>query len=192
MKKFPLLYFFAILYSVFTSSCRQPATTVTTDDEYRRMGDSIIKATFDTLRSALTISMHDEGVPGAVAYCNENAYPITAVLASENIAIKRVAEKYRNPKNAPDSTDAVQWRVFATAKANGDSLQPALIAGKNTIHYYKPILLQPLCASCHGVAGKDIPLPVVAAIDSLYPNDKAKDFAPGDLRGMWKVSFVQK
>ncbi|HRO47878.1 DUF3365 domain-containing protein [Agriterribacter sp.] len=175
--------------ALISVSCRQPDTAAAND--YRAQGDSIIKATFDTLRNALTIAIHNKGLQGAVAYCNENAYPVTAVLASGNITIKRVAEKYRNPKNAPDSTDAIQWRVFTAAKANGDSLQPAIIAGKNIVHYYKPILLQPMCSACHGKTGKDIPLPVAATIDSLYPNDKAKDFTVGDLRGMWKISFAQ-
>ncbi len=185
------LYYAYILTAcaLISVSCRQSETAAAND--YRVQGDSIIKVTFDTLRNALTSAIHNKGVQDAVVYCNENAYSITAVLASENITIKRVAEKYRNPKNAPDSADMVQWRAFAAAKANDDSLQPALIAGKHIIHYYKPILLQPMCASCHGVSGKDIPLSVVAAIDSLYPNDKAKGFSAGDLRGMWKVSFVQ-
>ena len=179
------------LYALISISCRQPEATMATTNDYQAQGDSIIKATFDTLRNALTTAIHNKGVQGAVSYCNENAYPITAALASENITIKRIAEKYRNPLNAPDSTDAIQWRTFTTAKANGDSLLPAIIAGKNIVHYYKPILLQPMCSACHGKTGKDIPLPVAATIDSLYPNDKAKDFALGDLRGMWKISFAQ-
>lgn len=186
-------YAYILIVSALTGiSCHQPDTVHITTNDYRAQGDSIIKATFDTLRNALTSAIHNKGVQGAVAYCNENAYPITAALASENISIKRVAEKYRNPQNAPDSTDAIQWKIFVTAKANGDSLQPTIITNKNTVHYYKPMLLQPMCSACHGKKGVDILPEVVSTIDSLYPNDKATGFTAGDLRGMWKISFVQK
>lgn len=186
------LFFVLVPVMVFTaliSSCSQPQSPVKTEADYRHMGDSIIKATFDTLRNALTTAMQTKGVSQAVHYCNENAYPITATLASENITIKRVAEKYRNPQNAPDSIDAIQWNIFLAAKAKGDSLRSVVITEKNLLHYYKPILLQPTCISCHGDSGKDIPQAVINTIDSLYPRDKARDFAVGDLRGMWKISF---
>lgn len=174
------------------ASCRQPETKVKKEINYQAQGDSIIKATFDTLKSALTKAIQREGLPGAVKYCNENAFPITAVWTSENITLKRVAENYRNPKNAPDSTDSVQWKIFTTAKAKGDALQPSIVEAQNVIHYYKPILLQPMCSACHGKKGVDILPAVSTIIDSLYPNDKATGFSAGDLRGMWRVSFIQR
>lgn len=174
------------------ASCGAPAADGSAKTDYIHTGDSVINATFDTLRNALTTAMRDKGAAGAVAFCNEKAYPITSTYASENIIIKRVAEKYRNPQNAPDSTDALQWRKFTSAKANGEALQPALMEENNIMHYYKPILLQPMCLACHGEKNKDILPPVLSTIDSLYPNDLATGFTPGDLRGMWKISFVQK
>lgn len=191
MKKISPLFIPLIIFSALLSSCSQPAESITTEEDYRRMGDSIIKATFDTLRNALTSAMQNKGVAGAVQYCNENAYPLTATLASEKISIKRVAERYRNLQNAPDSMDAIQWDIFASAKASGDSLRSAIVTEKNIIHYYKPIFLQPTCTACHGASGRDIPQAAATIIDSLYPHDKAKDFAVGDLRGMWKISFRQ-
>lgn len=190
MKKLHILIALPIYLAL--ASCGEPAATKPAKTDYAHTGDSLINATFDTLRNALTAAMHDKGAAGAVAFCNEKAYPITSTYASGNIIIKRVAEKYRNPQNAPDSTDALQWRKFASAKVNGETLQPALVEEKNITHYYKPILLQPMCSSCHGKKNKDILPPVLSTIDSLYPNDLATGFAPGDLRGMWKISFVQK
>ncbi|HRP55535.1 DUF3365 domain-containing protein [Agriterribacter sp.] len=181
----------ALAVHLILASCGEPAATEPAKTDYTHTGDSVINATFDALRNALTAAMRDKGAAGAVAFCNEKAYAITSTYASGNIIINRVAEKYRNPQNAPDSADALQWQRFASAKANGEPLQPALVEEKNIVHYYKPILLQPACAACHGVKNKDILPLVLSTIDSLYPHDRATGFAPGDLRGMWKVSFVR-
>ena len=172
-------------------SCGDPAATEPAKADYIHAGDSVINATFDTLRSALSAAIRERGIAGAVAFCNEKAYPVTSTYASGNIIVKRVAEKYRNPQNAPDSTDALQWRKFARSKASGEILQPALVEEKNTVHYYKPIMLQPMCVACHGGKNTDILPPVLSTIDSLYPSDRATGFVPGDLRGMWKISFVR-
>lgn len=172
-------------------SCEYPAATEPAKADYIHAGDSVINATFDTLRSALSVAIRKRGIAGAVAFCNEKAYPVTSTYASGNIIVKRVAEKYRNPQNAPDSTDALQWRKFALSKASGEILQPALVEEKNTVHYYKPIMLQPMCVACHGGKNTDILPPVLYTIDSLYPYDRATGFVPGDLRGMWKISFAR-
>ncbi|MCG7858962.1 DUF3365 domain-containing protein, partial [Flavihumibacter sediminis] len=55
--------------------------------------------------------------------------------------------------------------------------------------YYKPILLQPMCLTCHGQPNSNIPASLVATIDSLYPNDLAKGFSVGELRGLWQIRF---
>jgi hypothetical protein len=33
---------------------------------------------------------------------------------------------------------------------------------------------------------------LLATIDSLYPGDLANGFSPGDLRGMWKITFLKQ
>ena len=40
------------LYALISISCRQPEATMATTNDYQAQGDSIIKATFDTLRNA--------------------------------------------------------------------------------------------------------------------------------------------
>ena len=43
-----------------------------------------------------------------------------------------------------------------------------------------------MCLNCHG---KDIDREVVARIDALYPEDRARGYAVGDLRGVFWVEF---
>lgn len=76
--------------------------------------------------------------------------------------------------------------------AKGDSMQAAVVTIDNKVHYYKPILIQPMCLSCHGTAGKEIASELLLVLDSLYPGDKARGYKAGDLRGMWHIVFDKK
>ena len=156
---------------------------------YIYKGDSIVRITFDTLRNTLARTISERGVNGAVAYCKTNAKLLTETYSGKSIHISRVAAKYRNPENKPDSFDIVQWNLYTDKKSRGDSLTSTVISKGEMIYYYKPILLQPMCVVCHGEAGKDISPDIVSRIDSLYPGDLARGFKPGDLRGMWKIAF---
>jgi len=52
--------------------------------------------------------------------------------------------------------------------------------------YVEPIMVQPLCLTCHGSQ----PAPDVAErIAELYPDDKATGFQTGDLRGVFWLEF---
>jgi hypothetical protein len=52
--------------------------------------------------------------------------------------------------------------------------------------YVEPILVQPLCLTCHG----DPLAPDIAArIDELYPEDRAVGYEIGDLRGVFWIEF---
>ena len=73
-----------------------------------------------------------------------------------------------------------------------DSIKPITEESKNgEVHFYKPIMLQQMCASCHGSKSKDIQPSVWKAINTLYPLDMAYDFKTGDLRGMWHITFLK-
>lgn len=157
--------------------------------QYLQRGDSIATATFDTLRKSLLQAMETRGIAGAVRFCNVQALPITASLAKDGITNQRVAERFRNPANALDSVDNKQWQIFAQLKARGDSLSSVVQETQTSFVFYKPIIMNPLCANCHGNKEMDIKPDVMAVIDSLYPKDKAFGFMKDDLRGLWKISF---
>ena len=71
----------------------------------------------------------------------------------------------------------------------GDLLKASLIHEGKKVHYYKPILIQAMCLTCHGTPGVEMNAQLAAVIDSLYPSDKAKGYKDGELRGMWHVVF---
>lgn len=177
-----------IIFSL--AGCKAPASEEEVLAMYLQRGDSISRATTDTLRHTLMQAIATKGLPGAVSFCNEKALAITGTYAAAGVTIQRVAERCRNASNQLDSLDAVQMQRYAAIKERGDSLSGIALRRGNEVVYYKPILLQPLCTSCHGNR-ETIPPALLATIDSLYPNDQATGFTTGDIRGMWKITFHQ-
>jgi hypothetical protein len=46
----------------------------------------------------------------------------------------------------------------------------------------EPIVVQPMCVTCHGA---DVAPDLRAKIEELYPDDQATGYAAGDLRGIF-------
>jgi hypothetical protein len=57
------------------------------------------------------------------------------------------------------------------------------------LRYAKPIVLQPMCTACHGSPDQISP-EVKAKLEQLYPNDKAVNYKPGELRGAVVVTRI--
>ncbi len=117
-----------------------------------------------------------EGPDKAIHACNIAAPEIAAaVAAAEGLRIGRTSHRLRNPKNEPP-----EWARRHVAKRSGEPLwlthEDGRLAG------LLPIGTMPLCITCHGPwAG--IARPVRKALAELYPEDRAIEFKPGDLRG---------
>ena len=54
--------------------------------------------------------------------------------------------------------------------------------------YMRPIMVSEMCLNCHGGRDKMKDL-MYSAVRSRYPNDKAVDYRPGDLRGAVSVKI---
>jgi hypothetical protein len=168
-------------------------TILISDSIYLNTGNVLVAKTFDTLRNSLLSAIKRDGFPGAITFCNERAYPITGTYA-DSVTIRRTALRFRNPQNQPDSMELlVLTEMDALVKA---SKIPAvkLIRNSSTgeIHFFKPIMLQPLCFNCHGTLEKQIQPATHARIQALYPDDQAINFNEGDLRGVWHIIFSSR
>jgi hypothetical protein len=105
------------------------------------------------------------------------------LVAEENGWIMRqVAVKYRNPDHAPDPEAETLFARFES-DATLDSLwirtEHDGVAGRR---YLRRITVEPACLACHGP--KDAR---PGFIVDKYPDDRAFDFKPGDLRGLYSV-----
>jgi len=50
----------------------------------------------------------------------------------------------------------------------------------------------PACMKCHGQAGKEIDAKTMEIISQKYPDDLATGYKEGDLRGLWKITFLEE
>lgn len=153
---------------------------------WQRLGDSLtLERQRQILQKVLAIAQK-EGWAGAVRYCHSAAETLT-FYRTAGLSLQRIALRYRNPKNAlVDSLDRRAYAYYDTSRAQQSVVW---VAGPHTLRYYRPIYIaMPQCLKCHGTRD-DLDGPALAEIRRRYPGDKAKDFALGDLRGLWKVEF---
>lgn len=97
--------------------------------------------------------------------------------------VRQVASNYRNPDHAPtgsQETDVID--LFARHPEINGLWEPATAAQGAGVNYYRRIDVQPSCLACHGSRDNR-----PAFVKEKYPADKAFNFKPGDLRGMYAV-----
>lgn len=160
------------------------------DTVYMTRGNSIAKISFETISGELKKALANGDIEHALRYCNENAYPITDSLAKANeVTIKRVSNKNRNPSNKSDKMEDFLMKGFGIDLSEGNDLTPKLILKDDSVIFYKPIITQAFCLNCHGEPGKEITFRNDSIIQTLYPRDKAVGYKANELRGLWRIGF---
>lgn len=157
---------------------------------YLRLGKEITDTVGATLKGNLVAAMQDGGPVNAMQFCNLEAMALTDVYSARyNTDVKRVSDRNRNSKNAASEKELAVLDDFRRTLESGEPLSPKVVIdteGKK--NYYAPIFTGGVCLTCHGNP-KNMQPELVSAIDSLYPNDKAKGYAVDELRGVWSVKF---
>lgn len=155
-------------------------------------GPKIVAEAFAKLSAALGESIGKSGPAGALGVCSEKAPQIAReVAAAHGVTLRRATHKPRNPKNAADEAEKAALEAFLAAVKRKEAPKPQIIVNADGSRaFIAPIVLgNPLCLQCHGMPGKEIAPETLAAIEKLYPDDKATGFQLGDLRGLWRVNF---
>ena len=157
-------------------------------------GKEIAQATFKALGGQLQAALAEGGVEQAIAYCNVAAYPITDSLSlAYHARVRRTALKYRNPRNAPIPAERLVLEEYALRKSGGEELTPRVMQlGEDSVAFYAPILMQPLCVTCHGIPGETMAVETQTLVQQYYAQDQAVGFGEGDLRGMWSIKFARE
>ena len=156
------------------------------------LGLKILNETQSTFQNALMTALQEQGVEGAITYCNLNAYELVRNYEdSLGIRISRVTDRPRNPA---DTLSAFEQEVFE-AYQYAPELATAQLQelDEQTLILNKPIMItNGICLNCHGRVGTDINKAHHELIRSLYPDDQAVNYAIGDLRGMWSLKIPKK
>lgn len=156
-------------------------------------GKALIKQYGDALRTELTTAVKEKGAPHAISVCNHIAPEIAQkVSAQSGWTVGRSSHRLRNPNNKPDAfTTAAMEEFLAKIAAGGkpeDLAKAAIVeeGGKKVFHLVKAIPTGEVCLGCHG--GAEVKPEVEAALAGLYPDDAARGFSVGDMRGVFTLT----
>lgn len=168
------------------------------DDLKQRAAESkaVVQQFMGKLKGELGRAMKSGGPVKAIEVCNTVA-PAIAKAESEKHGweVGRTSLKTRNPNNAPDVWETSVLKKFEERAAAGEN--PAKMAyfevveqdGKKAFRFMKAIGMPPLskapCLKCHG---ENIDPAVAAKLDELYPNDMARGYKPGMIRGAFTIT----
>lgn len=160
------------------------------DSTYITQGNALVKISFETISGELKHAMQNGGIEHALKYCNENAYPLTDSLSKANqVSIKRVSNLYRNPNNKADKIEEFMIKGFGNDLNEKKEITPRLVLKDDSVIFYKAIIMQPLCLTCHGQPNKDLAFSTDTLIQRLYPRDKAIGYQVNQVRGLWRIGF---
>ena len=169
-----------------------PALAATELDQRVAASRQVIKAFAGNLKEHLIAGIKDGGPVNAIGMCQIVAPDIAA---SQSLAsgwrVGRTSLKTRNPANAPDDWERMVLADFERRKAAGEAAKTLdyaafeLLDGQRVFRYMKAIPTAELCTKCHG---SEISPAVVELLALHYPQDRARGFAVGDIRGAFTLS----
>ena len=179
--------------------CAMPLSASFAGDDakkYAAESKAVVKEFFGQLKGELGKSMKSGGPVATIEVCSKSAPAIAKTLSEKHgMTVARTSLKTRNSANAPDAWEEKVLNKFAERRAAGES--PAEMAffeiieegGKKNFRFMKAIGMPPLakmpCLKCHG---EKIDPKITAKLDELYPEDKARGYKPGQIRGAFTIT----
>ncbi|OOG24554.1 hypothetical protein B1C78_08610 [Thioalkalivibrio denitrificans] len=169
------------------------ATPVAAEELSDRLAASraAIQEFAQSLQGELQAAMQAGGPPQAIQVCSERAPEIADSISQKHgLAISRTSLKIRNPANSPDAWEREVLESFDARRAAGENpahieKQAVYIRGdQKEYRFMKAIPTGEVCLNCHGA---QVAPPVEGALKRLYPDDAARGYNVGDLRGAFVV-----
>ncbi len=154
---------------------------------------ALIKAFATSLQGELKGAMAEGGPVCAIQVCKEEAPAIAADLSQRSEwQIGRTSLKTRNgARNAPDAWETNVLEQFESRQRNGESPKGMTYAEVVTMddgkvyRHMQAIPTGQVCVACHGAR---IAPELAEAIDAAYPEDQARGYKAGDIRGAFTLS----
>ena len=149
----------------------------------------IVKQFGGTLKPELKKALTEGGPAHAISVCAERAPAIARQLRDDTgWYIKRVSLKARNAKTAlPDSWEKQVLQDFDKRQAGGESAAKMAFAEviEGRFRLMKAQGVEPVCLACHGA---EVKAEVEAALAQKYPEDSARGYSLGQIRGAFSLA----
>ena len=146
-----------------------------------------------TLKDALMLAVAEGGPVNAIGVCNEEAPEIANTISAETgWIVARSSHKLRNSDNAADQFTSATIKDFLAREAAGEKAVDLVRAeivqenGQQVFRLVKAIPTGGLCLNCHG--GEEVTPEVIDKLAELYPEDQARGFTEGQMRGVFTLS----
>lgn len=178
----------ALLSSALLSLCPAPALALEASASPADLPRAVAAMEqLDQLRTQLASSLEGSSEEPTMDTMREVCKPVgqrAMAIAQENgWTVRQVASKYRNPDHAPANSHESQLIDLLARYPEITGLWEPATAGQTAgVNYYRRIDVQPSCLACHGTKDSR-----PGFVSERYPADKAFNFKPGDLRGMYAV-----
>lgn len=158
-------------------------------------GKGLMQQFGGALKGELQAAMKAGGPVRAIEVCNVKAPMIAEkVSADSGWTVARSSHKLRNPENAPDAFTAAAISDFQARQAAGESpdalMRTEIVTedGQEVFRMVKAIPTGEVCLACHG--GDSVKPETEAALAKLYPQDAARGFEQGEMRGVFTLRKV--
>ena len=153
----------------------------------------IVKEFGYELKGTMQKAFKQAGPTAVIEVCQASSDWIATKVDRRNGGweVGRTSLKLRNPDNAPVSWEMMVLQSIEARKANGEDpklLSYSEVVTEGGIESYRFMMAIPTaekpCIICHGDA---IDGEITALLDKHYPNDKARGFKAGDIRGAFTL-----
>ena len=166
---------------ILTMAC----APVRADDAAMERGAELLGPFKKELKEALIAGL-GTGPEEAIGACKEQAPAIASSLSVDGVIVGRTSHRLRNPDNA--APDWVSPVLAAYLEAESARAPQVVVLADGRVGYVEPIVMQPLCLTCHGETLSD---DIATRIEREYPRDEATGFAVGELRGVFWVEYPE-
>ena len=149
----------------------------------------LVKQFGGTLKPQLKQAIQSGGPANAISVCSEKAPEIAQDLSQESgWKVKRVSLKPRGKNAMPDAWEQRVLEQFDQRQAAGESAKDMaymeLVDGR--FRFMKAQGVESVCLGCHAA---EVSAEVEAGLEKYYPDDKARGYTLGQVRGAFSLSL---
>lgn len=157
-------------------------------EQLKQEAIGIVKKFGGSLKPELKKAIQAGGPAHAISVCSERAPSIAQNLSSDSgWMVKRVSLKARSETAVPDAWEKKVLEQFDQRQANGESAAKMayMEVVDGSFRFMKAQGVEAVRLNCHAA---EIKPEVGAALKQKYPNDKARGYTLGQIRGAFSLS----